>query len=71
MDRTMYIGDDTRDCHAAFNAGCLSVLVGPERNVVPGKGVRPAFTAETLREAVPWITSRFEAWERSLEAVAC
>jgi D-glycero-D-manno-heptose 1,7-bisphosphate phosphatase len=71
MDRTMYIGDDARDCQAAFNAGCLSVLIGPERNVDPGHGVRPAFAAETLPEAVPWITARFEAWERRLEGVAC
>lgn len=71
MDRTIYIGDDTRDCRAAFNAGCLSVLIGPERNVVPDDEMRPAFAAETLREAVPWITSRFEAWERDLAGVAC
>ena len=27
MDRTLYIGDDIRDCQAAYNAGCGSVLI--------------------------------------------
>jgi D-glycero-D-manno-heptose 1,7-bisphosphate phosphatase len=63
MDRTVYVGDDPRDCRAAFNAECLSVLIGPERNSDPGGGARPAFTAATLLDAVPWIISRFEAWE--------
>jgi HAD superfamily hydrolase (TIGR01662 family) len=27
MDRTLYIGDDIRDRHAAFNAGCGSALI--------------------------------------------
>jgi D-glycero-D-manno-heptose 1,7-bisphosphate phosphatase len=63
MDRTVYVGDDPRDCRAAFNAGCLSVLVGPERDQDPGGGARPALTAATLADAVPWIVSRFTAWE--------
>lgn len=69
MDRTVYIGDDPRDSRAAFNAECLGVLVGPERDVDPGGGVRPAFTAPTLLDAVPWIVSRFEAWETRLKGV--
>ena len=27
MDKTLYIGDDVRDCEAAYNAECGSVLV--------------------------------------------
>jgi histidinol phosphatase-like enzyme len=30
MDKVIYIGDDTRDCEAAFNAGCSSIFIGPE-----------------------------------------
>ena len=63
LDRTMYIGDDPRDCEAAFNANCLSVLVGPERLVPAAGGAVPAYVAETLRDAVPWIVERFEVWE--------
>ncbi len=64
MDRTIYIGDDLRDCRAAFNAGCLSVLIGPERDQDPGGGARPDFASAALSEAVPWIVSRFDAWQR-------
>lgn len=68
LDRTVYVGDDPRDCRAAFNAECLSVLIGPERDQDPGGGARPAFSAPTLLEAVPWIVSRFEMWETSQSA---
>lgn len=71
MDRTVYIGDDPRDSRAAFNAECLSVLVGPERDGDPGGGAQPAFTAATMRDAVPWILSRFEAWEMTTEGLRC
>jgi D-glycero-D-manno-heptose 1,7-bisphosphate phosphatase len=27
MDKTLYIGDDVRDCEAAYNAECGSVLI--------------------------------------------
>ena len=63
MSRTVYVGDDPRDSRAAFNAGCLSVLIGPERNSDPGGGAKTAFSSETLPEAVPWIVSQFESWE--------
>jgi len=72
MDRTIYIGDDPRDSRAAFNAECLSVLIGAERNEDPGGGARPAFTSATLLEAVPWIVSRFEGWEVAARAhISC
>lgn len=64
MDRTFFVGDDPRDAIAADRAECLSVLVGPERDVDPGSGVRPAYKAETLLDAVPWITNRFDAWAK-------
>ena len=63
LDRTMYVGDDPRDCQAASNANCLSLLVGPERHKMTGGAARPALAAETLLETVPWIIARFEEWE--------
>lgn len=63
MDRTVYVGDDPRDALAAHNAECLSILVGPDRNADPGGGARPALTAATMLDAVPWIMSSFERWE--------
>jgi histidinol-phosphate phosphatase family protein len=65
MDRTVYVGDDPRDARAAFNAGCLGILVGPDRNEDPGGGARPAFVSETMLDAVPWIVAQFESWERT------
>lgn len=62
MDRTVYIGDDPRDALAAYNAESLSVLIGPDRDLGPPGGVGPTFSAATLLDAVPWITSRFAAW---------
>lgn len=63
LDRTIYVGDDPRDALAAWNAGCLSVLVGPERDNPPGPGVSATFTAATMLDAVPWIVAQFEKWE--------
>ena len=65
MDRTVYVGDDPRDSRAAFNAECLSVLIGPDRERDPGGGAKPSFTGETMLETVPWIVSRYESWEKS------
>ncbi len=63
MDRTAYIGDDPRDCLAAYNAECPSIIIGPERNVDSGWAAKPAVTAATLSEVVPWIIARFKDWE--------
>jgi histidinol-phosphate phosphatase family protein len=71
MDRTVYVGDDPRDCRAAFNAGCLSVLIGPDRDQDPGGGALPAFSSATLLDAVPWIVSAFQAWESTTESLTC
>jgi histidinol-phosphate phosphatase family protein len=30
LDKTLFIGDDYRDCKASYNAGCKSVLIGEE-----------------------------------------
>ena len=30
LDKTLFIGDDLRDCQAAFNAGCKSIFIGDE-----------------------------------------
>ena len=60
--RSVYIGDDPRDAVAAHNAGCPSVLVGPERDVAPGNGVTATFKSATLLGAVPWVEQLFATW---------
>ena len=64
LDRSIYIGDDPRDAVAAFNAGCPSILVGPDRDVDPGNGVVATFKSPTLLGAVSWIEQRFEEWAK-------
>ncbi|MDQ3068394.1 MAG: HAD-IIIA family hydrolase [Acidobacteriota bacterium] len=61
LNRTIYVGDDPRDSIAAYNAGCVGVLVG-EDTVVNGDG-QPERTADTLPDLVPWLISRFQSWE--------
>jgi histidinol-phosphate phosphatase family protein len=64
LDRTLYVGDDPRDCQAAYNANCGGVYIGDDRELVSlGVTERPAHVAQTLAEAVPWIVSRFAEWE--------
>jgi histidinol-phosphate phosphatase family protein len=33
MDKVLYIGDDSRDVEAAFNAGCASIFIGQEKEL--------------------------------------
>jgi histidinol-phosphate phosphatase family protein len=67
LDRTVYLGDDPRDCQAAYNAGCDSVFIGNDNELaVLHESERPAVVCRTLLEAVPWVVARFEAWQRSL-----
>ncbi|MBI3541396.1 MAG: HAD-IIIA family hydrolase [Deltaproteobacteria bacterium] len=62
MDRTIYIGDDVRDCLAADNAGCPCILVGHDHEGETAVKVNPSLRVETLLEAVPWISEKFQNW---------
>ena len=33
LDKTLYIGDDKRDCIASFNSNCKSVFIGKNNDV--------------------------------------
>jgi histidinol-phosphate phosphatase family protein len=69
LDRTFYVGDDPRDCQAAYNANCGSVFIGDDRELGSLRVTeRPAHVAQTLAEAVPWIVSRFAKWEAHAQA---
>ena len=60
IDRTIFIGDDPRDCQAAFNAGCKSVFIG---NTLELKtlSVRemPDFKFKSLLDGVPTLMGYF------------
>ena len=56
LDKTYFIGDDPRDCQAAYNAGCKSIFLGEkaELNHLPPEE-HPLFVFENLEEIVPYI----------------
>jgi len=63
LDRTIYVGDDPRDCETADAATCMSAFVGPAEELAQLK-VRPGLMGASLAEIVPQIIATFEAWER-------
>lgn len=64
LDRTLYVGDDPRDCQAAYHANCPGIFIGNDDELSSLRAPEyPEYVARTLAEAVPWIVSRFAAWE--------
>jgi len=61
LDKTIFIGDDSRDCQAAERAGCAAIFVG---NNLLIKGLvgdeKPLVTVESLIDAVPTIIKQFD-----------
>jgi len=60
LDETLFVGDDIRDCQAAWNAGCESVFIGEanESNKLP-INKRPIFSGSNLQDLVGLIKERF------------
>lgn len=48
MDKTLYVGDDVRDCEAAYNAGCGSVLIASSKKYKTVKN-KPNWTVNVNR----------------------
>jgi histidinol-phosphate phosphatase family protein len=63
MDQTLYIGDDLRDCEAAYNAGCGSVLLGHSKEYEEIK-CKPhwSINVEALSDAIPDIKVFMGEW---------
>jgi histidinol-phosphate phosphatase family protein len=56
LDQTLYVGDDTRDCQAAFNAGCDSIFIGKEQELSNlSEHERPVYLSGKLSSAVNFI----------------
>ena len=54
MDKTVFIGDDPRDCQAAYNAGCNSLYLGKEEEVSSLSSFEfPQWIFNNLEEALP------------------
>ena len=49
LDRTFYIGDDPRDCQAAYNANCAGIFIGDGDALASLTAAeRPVHSAKTL-----------------------
>jgi D-glycero-D-manno-heptose 1,7-bisphosphate phosphatase len=61
ISRSYMVGDSATDMETARNAGMRSVLVltgygrGDRESRVPERGLKPAYVAEDLHDAVEWI----------------
>lgn len=64
LDRTLYIGDDSRDCQAAYNAGCQSVYLG-EINGLTGlnAGEMPIGIFSTVMESLNLVVKFYTSYE--------
>lgn len=66
MDRTLYVGDDERDCVAAANAGCGMIYLTGENEELALKlesYPKPIFLGKNLLEKVDEIKNTYSAWE--------
>jgi len=61
LDKALFIGDDPRDCQAAYNAGCKSLFIGDqeELNEITKKEY-PLKSFQKLYDAVPDILEFYE-----------
>ena len=56
LDKSYFVGDDSRDCQAAHRAGCGCVYIGREdelKDLLPEE--RPRWIVDNLEEAVPYL----------------
>lgn len=64
MDRCLYVGDDERDCAAAWNAGCGMVYLIDDVKIPDLENYpQPFFHAQTLFERVEEIKKTYAHWE--------
>jgi len=60
LDRTLFIGDDVRDCQAAWNAGCDSIFIGEANELVNlPDNQRPICSVASLWDSLSQIRERF------------
>ena len=60
LDKTIFIGDDVRDCQAAYNAGTKSIFIGEndELKKIPYE-MQPIFSTNNLDDCVSNIMKYF------------
>lgn len=51
LDKTLYIGDDKRDCIASYNANCRSIFIGKKKDIKNlNKKYKPLYVAENIND---------------------
>ena len=66
LDQTIYIGDDIRDCQAAFNAGTKCIFIGNDKELKNiAQEMMPIFSTKNLSECVSNIIEHFNSINRN------
>lgn len=65
LDRCLYIGDDERDCMAAFNANCGMVYLGNDPLLNQESLAHPFIKCNSLLECCDKISDIYECWEQA------
>jgi phosphoglycolate phosphatase-like HAD superfamily hydrolase len=66
MDRCLYVGDDERDCEAAWNAGCGMVYLTDDiKNSILKNYPKPFFYTQTLTEKIDEIDKAYSVWDHT------
>jgi len=61
LDKSLYIGDDPRDCQAAFNAGCKSIFIGDTAELKNlSVEQMPSSSFSNLYESIPTVLNYFD-----------
>jgi len=64
LDRCLYIGDDERDCTAAWNAGCGMVYLTDDVRMLDLENYpQPFFHSQTILEIIDEIKKSYSHWE--------
>ena len=64
LEHCLYIGDDTRDCEAAANAGCGMVYLTENREMPKLENLpRPYLPTTTIETSVNYIINKYKEWE--------
>ena len=59
LDKTIFIGDDPRDCQAAYNAGCDSIFLGEESELDNlSLDEKPLKVFKYLNEGIPLLVNQ-------------
>ena len=60
LDKTLFIGDDVRDCAAAYNAGLKSLFIGDTSELLSlSDKQQPLFSSRNLADCLPNILEYF------------